>query len=82
MATDLSSERRSRRKSVLLAAALAVATIAAPSAIYGASQGNADAREAFAKAEEFRAGRDIRSARIELMNAIKADPQWRRPRYC
>jgi tetratricopeptide (TPR) repeat protein len=76
MAMDLSSERRSRRKSVLLAAALAVATIAAPSAIYGASQGNADAREAFAKAEEFRAGRDIRSARIELMNAIKADPQW------
>jgi len=76
MATDLSSERRSRRKSALLAAALAVATIAAPSAIYGASQGNAEAREAFAKAEEFRAGRDIRSARIELMNAIKADPQW------
>ena len=76
MATDLSSERRSRRKSALLAAALALATIAAPSAIYGASQGNAEAREAFAKAEEFRAGRDIRSARIELMNAIKADPQW------
>jgi tetratricopeptide (TPR) repeat protein len=61
---------------VLLAVALAVGMIGVPSAIYGASEGNADAREAFAKAEKFRARRDVRSARIELMNAIKADPEW------
>lgn len=67
-------------KSTLFAAALAIAMVAVPSAIYGAGEGNADAREAFAKAEEFRAARDIRSARIELMNAIKADPQWIDPR--
>jgi|TARA_R100001244_G_scaffold44182_8_gene39941 tetratricopeptide (TPR) repeat protein len=63
-------------KPALLAAALALGTIGIPSAIYGASEGNADAREAFANAEQFRARRDVRSARIELMNAIKADPQW------
>jgi tetratricopeptide (TPR) repeat protein len=63
-------------KPVILAATLAVAMVGVPTAIYGASQGNEDAREAFAKAEQFRASRDVRSARIELMNAIKADPEW------
>ncbi|WP_417610146.1 tetratricopeptide repeat protein [Parasphingorhabdus sp.] len=65
---------------LILAAALAIGTIGVPTAIYGASQGNEDAREAFANAEQFRARRDIRSARIELMNAIKADPDWIDPR--
>ena len=65
---------------LVLAAALAIGTIGVPTAIYGASQGNEDAREAFANAEQFRARRDIRSARIELMNAIKADPDWIDPR--
>ncbi|WP_373490569.1 tetratricopeptide repeat protein [Parasphingorhabdus sp.] len=59
-----------------MSAALALALVGVPTAIYGASEGNADAREAFANAEKFRARRDIRSARIELMNAIKADPEW------
>jgi len=63
-------------KPALLATALALAMIGVPSAIHGASEGNADAREAFANAEQFLARRDMRSARIELMNAIKADPQW------
>ncbi len=44
--------------------------------IYAASEGNEDAREAFAKAQEYRSQGDVRSARIELMNAIKADPEW------
>jgi tetratricopeptide (TPR) repeat protein len=65
---------------VILAAALAVAMVGVPTAIYGASEGNDDAREAFAKAEQFRASCDVRSARIELMNAIKADPEWIDPR--
>lgn len=61
---------------LVLAAALALGVVGVPTAIYAASEGNADAREAFANAEKFRALRDVRSARIELMNAIKADPEW------
>ena len=41
-----------------------------------ASEGNAEARAAFAQAREFLVRGDSRSARIELMNAIKSDPQW------
>jgi tetratricopeptide (TPR) repeat protein len=63
-------------KPIVLAAVLAVGVVGVPTAIFAASEGNGDAREAFAKAEQFRARRDIRSARIELMNAIKADPEW------
>lgn len=63
-------------KPIVLAAVLAVGVVGVPTAIFAASGGNGDAREAFAKAEQFRARRDIRSARIELMNAIKADPEW------
>ncbi len=40
------------------------------------SEGNEEAREYFAKAQEFQARGDARSARIELMNAIKSDPSW------
>ncbi|MEH6790748.1 tetratricopeptide repeat protein [Parasphingorhabdus sp.] len=67
---------RARSGPTLLAAMLAASLIALPTAIHGASEGNSEAREAFGKAEQFRARRDVRSARIELMNAIKADPQW------
>lgn len=63
-------------KPIVLAAVLAVGVVGVPAVIFAASDGNGDAREAFAKAEQFRARRDIRSARIELMNAIKADPEW------
>lgn len=63
-------------KPIVLAAVLAVGVVGVPTVIFAASDGNGDAREAFAKAEQFRARRDIRSARIELMNAIKADPEW------
>ena len=63
-------------KPLVLAAALALGVVGVPTSIYAASEGNADAREAFANAEKFRARRDVRSARIELMNAIKADPEW------
>lgn len=41
-----------------------------------ASSGNTDARAAFDRAQGFQSSGDTRSARIELMNAIKADPDW------
>lgn len=41
-----------------------------------ASSGNTDARAAFDRAQEFQSAGDARSARIELMNAIKSDPDW------
>lgn len=58
-----------------LAALLALSSTAFPSTIHAASDGNAEAMEAFAKAQEHRSRGDVRSARIELMNAIKADPK-------
>lgn len=63
-------------KPFVLATMLAVSVVGIPNAIFAASEGNGEARKAFAKAEQFRAQRNIRSARIELMNAIKADPEW------
>lgn len=74
MATSMSISRSG--KSLYLVAVLAMAMIGVPTAIHATSEGNAAAREAFANAERFRAGHDVRSARIELMNAIKADPAW------
>ncbi|MEW4467241.1 tetratricopeptide repeat protein [Parasphingorhabdus sp. JC815] len=47
-----------------------------PSAIRAANSGSADARIAYAKAQDYHSRGDIRSARIEMLNAIKADPQW------
>lgn len=76
MVINLIQKLRLSSKPAMLAAALAVALAGVPTAIHGASEGNEEAREAFAKAEQFRAKRDVRSARIELMNAIKADPEW------
>ena len=67
---------RSRGKPVLLVIAIALMLSFIPTAISAASEGNPEAQEAFAKAQQFRDSKDIRSARIELMNAIKADPQW------
>lgn len=60
----------------VLAMFMALSLIGFSSTIYAASDGNAEAIEAFAKAQEHRARGDVRSARIELMNAIKADPRW------
>ncbi len=76
MMMDFVHRLRCGSKPVIFAAALSLAMVGVPTAIYGASQGNEEAREAFANAEQFRAKRDVRSARIELMNAIKADPEW------
>jgi len=76
MVLRFAQKLRFRSKPVILAAALGLGVIGVPTAIYGASEGNSDAREAFANAEKFRASHDVRSARIELMNAIKADPEW------
>ncbi|GAB5488500.1 MAG: hypothetical protein Pars2KO_20700 [Parasphingorhabdus sp.] len=44
--------------------------------IHATSDGNEEAQEHFFKAQDFEARGDARSARIELMNAIKADPSW------
>lgn len=49
---------------------------ALPSAIQAASDVNAVARTAFSKAKEYQSRGDIRSARIEMLNAIKIDPDW------
>ncbi len=68
------SVRRSRL--VVLALLLVLVLTGLSTAIQAASDGNEDARDAFAKAQEHRSRGDVRSARIELMNAIKADPQW------
>ncbi|WP_417622173.1 tetratricopeptide repeat protein [Parasphingorhabdus sp.] len=76
MVLHLTQKLRSQRKPILWMAVLALVLSGMPTAIFAASEGNADAREAFAKADQFRAHHDVRSARIELMNAIKADPDW------
>ncbi len=65
-----------RARPWVLAALMALSLAGFASTILAASEGNADAREAFARAQEHRSRGDVRSARIELMNAIKADPQW------
>ncbi|MEP2102923.1 MAG: tetratricopeptide repeat protein [Parasphingorhabdus sp.] len=67
-----------RHKLRLLASAalLAVSFAGLSSAIQAASEPNETAREAFEKAQAYQSSGDIRSARIELLNAIKADPQW------
>lgn len=60
----------------LLLAAFALSIGGLSQAIHATSEGNEEARESFVKAEDFHARGDARSARIELMNAIKADPSW------
>ncbi|GAA0470643.1 hypothetical protein GCM10009096_09430 [Parasphingorhabdus litoris] len=67
-----------RRKLRLWASAglLTVSAIGLSSAIHAANETNEEARGAFDKARAYQANGDIRSARIELLNAIKADPQW------
>ena len=65
------------RKHLLVAMASALMmSVALPPVINAASNGNAQAREAFAEAVDFRNNGDVRSARIKLLNAIKNDPEW------
>ncbi len=61
---------------IALSMAMALAIGILSQSIYAASEGNEDSRDAFVRAQEYHARGDARSARIELMNAIKADPQW------
>ena len=72
----LRSVTKNRALALLILALLVLSLSVLPSAIQAASEGSANAREYFAKAQAFRARGDVRSARIELMNAIKEDPQW------
>ncbi len=65
-----------RPGAIALAALLGLSVAGLSSAINAASGGNEDAQRAFAKAQEYQSRGDARSARIELMNAIKADPDW------
>lgn len=37
---------------------------------------DSEAREAFAEAQDYIGQRDLRSAKVELLNAVKADPEW------
>lgn len=59
-----------------LSVALIVAVGGLSPTIYAAREGNEAAQSAFGKAQDHQKNGDVRSARIELMNAIKADPQW------
>lgn len=65
-----------RCKPLALAGLFGLSLAGLSSTIHAASDGNEDAREAFAKAREYQSRGDVRSARIELMNAIKSDPEW------
>lgn len=61
---------------IALTLLFALLNAALPSAIQAASDGNEAARRAFAKAQVYQSNGDARSARIEMLNAIKADPEW------
>jgi len=65
-----------RMRPVLLYVALTLSLGGLSQAIHATSEGNAEAKNSFEKAQEFQDRGDNRSARIELMNAIKADPKW------
>ena len=67
---------RQALKPVALSVALALSVGGITQSISAASEGNEEARAAFQAAQNFRQLGDARSARIELLNAIKADPQW------
>lgn len=67
-------------RSALLLAVLLLSFGGLSKSIHATSEGNEEARAFFAKAEVHHASGDTRSARIELMNAIKADPRWVEPR--
>jgi tetratricopeptide (TPR) repeat protein len=63
-----------RALAVGLAGALALASASAqPKSAYKPDE---DAAEAYASAQDYRVQRDWRSARVELLNAVKADPKW------
>jgi cellulose synthase operon protein C len=63
-----------RALAIGLAGALAFAAASAqPDGKYRPDDG---AVESYASAQDFRAERDWRSARVELLNAVKADPKW------
>lgn len=61
---------------LLLLSAIVMSLAVLPQELNATSEGNAEAREYFDKAREFQARGDARSARIELLNAIKSDPNW------
>jgi len=70
------SLKRKIARPIVLSVALAIALSGMTHGLSAASSSSEDAREAFAKAQNYRAQGDNRSARIELLNAIKSDPQW------
>jgi cellulose synthase operon protein C len=65
---------------LLLGMAALSVTQAARSAPAAAVKRNGDAAESFAKARQFFEIRDWRSARVELLNTVKADARWAEPR--
>ena len=55
---------------------LAVAALVALGTILFRERGQAAAESAYARAEDHYDAHDLRAARIELMNAVKANPRW------
>lgn len=67
---------KAKRKPRLMGLFILLGLLCFSPAIRAASEGNEQARAAYSKAEEFYKSGDSRAARIELLNAIKADPKW------
>lgn len=61
---------------LLLFLAIVMSLAVLPEKLQATSEGNPEAREFYDKAREFQVRGDARSARIELLNAIKSDPNW------
>jgi cellulose synthase operon protein C len=59
-----------------LGGALSLAILIAIGSILLRERGQAAAESAYARAENLYAANDLRAARIELMNAVKASPKW------
>ncbi|MFC4292263.1 tetratricopeptide repeat protein [Sphingorhabdus arenilitoris] len=55
---------------------IALALLFAIGSVLFREQGQAAAEAAYARAEEYYEAKDYRAARIELMNAVKASPNW------
>jgi cellulose synthase operon protein C len=61
------------KAAILLAGAL---TVGAFTGFNLMAAPNEDARDAYAEARDYLKQNDLRAARVALMNAVKADPQW------
>jgi tetratricopeptide (TPR) repeat protein len=63
-------------RALLIGFASVLAFAAAPAQIDIRHKPDEDAIKAYSSAQDFKARRDWRSARVELLNAVEADPKW------